>query len=689
MSMTRCPSQSFFLACICRLFVGILLLTALLYRPVIAQPRPLGEPVNLREINTAADEFAPVWSVADNGLYYNSTADGYSFFYLSRREDITRFTAGIRVEGTLNKRRNNQSYLAFSSAGQVYLSSFRMTPQRPYLNIFQIFRQEGGSWSEQAVVEGINEDGFSAHPAFTPSGSVLVFSSDRPDGLGGTDLWITGKQPNGLWEKPVNMGEVLNSEGNEITPFFAAEDSLYFASNGFGGKGGYEIFLTVRIAGVWQPPIPVSEINTEYDESDYIIIPNNAALFASNRPGGKGGLDLYAVFPAPRPGPPPPIVEYTISPQVQEIRIEEFSSAESFPLLPYVFFEQSSSSLPTALHLQSPGDTAGYNERDIPAETPAVYAEMLNIIGARLRQYPTATLRITGTADERTPEESAALGRRRAESVQLYLGSVWGIDKTRLPVVGRGLPAIPSNPTLPEGAAENRRVELSASDTRIVAPVRLGDVSTVITPPQIEVALDARPRRLVTHWRLTMSNESGSGFFADSGAVLPKNIIIPSDLLLPMQNRNDVAIRLVGTDSLGRTGNTERSLPVRRVTLQQKREQRIQDKLIERYSLLLFDFNQAKLNEDHRTVLQSIARAITPQARVIVSGYTDLVGEETYNAQLAEQRATAVAAELRKNAPNANIIVEAIGESDLFDNNTPYGRFYSRTVQITIEKPQQ
>lgn len=683
--MKLCPSRLTDIARIFRLLLPALLLCL----PAEARQRPLGEPVNLRELNTPADEFAPVWSAADGVLYYNSTVEGYSFFSTSRREDITRFAAGNRVEGDLNKRRNNQAYIAFSSAGPIYLSSFRMTAQRPYLNIFQIFRQEGGTWSEQAVVEGINEDGFSAHPAFSPSGATLIFSSDRPDGRGGTDLWLTGKQPNGLWERPVNMGDVLNSAGNEITPFFAAEDSLYFASDGFGGKGGYEIFLTVRIEGVWQPPIPVSEINTEYDESDYIIIPNNTALFASNRPGGRGGLDLYAVFPAPRPGPPPPVVEYTIAPQVQEIRIEEFSSAESFPLLPYLFFDQSSSSLPSSLHLYSTGDTAGYNERKISAETPSVYAELLNIIGARLREYPSATLRITGTADERISEENASLGRRRAEAVQSYLGTVWGIDRSRLPVVGRGLPALPSNPTLPEGAAENRRVELASNDPRVVAPVRLGDVSVVVTPARLEVALDARPRSLVAHWRLTMDSESGSELFTDSGTVLPGNVIIPSELLLPMQTMNEVTLHLSGRDSLSRIGAAERSLPVRRVTLRQKREQRIQDKLIERYSLLLFEFNQAKLNGEQRTVLQSISRSITPQARVIVSGYTDFIGEEAYNAQLAEQRASAVAAELRQHAPNANIIVEAVGESDLFDNNTPYGRFYSRTVQITIEKPQQ
>ncbi len=651
-----------------------------------AQPRPLGEPVNLRDINTSSDEFAPAWSLTDTALYYNSTADGYSFFYTSKREDITRFDAGTRVHSALNKPRNNQSYIAFSGSGQVYLSSYRMTPRRPYMNLFQIFRQDNDSWSEQAPVEGLNEDGFSGHPAFSPSGTTLVFTSDRPGSFGGTDLWFASKQGNGLWEKPVNMGELLNSIGNEITPFFAAEDTLYFSSNGFGGKGGYEVFLTVRVAGVWQAPFPLVDVNTEYNESDYILISHNTALFASDRPGGKGGLDLYAIFPAPNPIAPPPVVEYSIGTQVQDIRIEEFSSTEEFPLLPYVFFAQNSSSLPSNLKALTAEEAAAFTEQSIEPEANAVYSHLLNIIGARMRSMPGTTLTLTGTADERTPNETAAIGRRRAEAVQDYLSRVWSIEKSRLPIVGRGLPTVQSNPTIEEGAAENRRVELQG-DSRLLAPLRLGDVSTVITPQQLEAALEARPRSMVRSWRLIMAGESGSLVFADSGTTLPKNLVIPSSLLAPLHSMSNVVLRLTGLDSLGRAGMYERALSVQRIPIEQKRQLRLQDKSIERYSLLLFDYNLSRLNEEHKRLLRRIAPGITKDARVIVSGYTDAIGEEAYNAQLAEQRASAVADELRRNVPGINIIVEAVGESNLLDNNTPFGRFYSRTVQITIEKP--
>ena len=93
----------------------------------------------------------------------------------------------------------------------------------------------------------------------------------------------------------MHLGDLLNSAENEITPFLAGDDTLYFASNGFGGKGGYDVYVTIKVSGEWQPPVPVESINTSYNESDFVVLPGAAAVFASDRPGGKGGLDLYSV----------------------------------------------------------------------------------------------------------------------------------------------------------------------------------------------------------------------------------------------------------------------------------------------------------------------------------------------------------------------------------------------------------
>ena len=120
----------------------------------------------------------------------------------------------------------------------------------------------------------------------------MVFVSNNGSEQGDMDFWISYKESTGNWAEatPIN---VLNTSGNELTPFLATNDTLYFASNGWGGLGGYDIFYSVFENGTWQKPYPLTEINTEFDESDLTILPNDYAVFSSNRPGGLGELDLY------------------------------------------------------------------------------------------------------------------------------------------------------------------------------------------------------------------------------------------------------------------------------------------------------------------------------------------------------------------------------------------------------------
>ncbi|MCS7170647.1 MAG: hypothetical protein NZ949_08520, partial [Candidatus Kapabacteria bacterium] len=139
------------------------------------------------------------------------------------------------------------------------------------------------------------EEAFTAHPTISPDGMTMVFASDRAGGQGGTDLWICYRSDDGHWTAPESM-RLLNSPGNEITPFLATADTLFFASNGHGGAGGYDLFMSVRRwDGQWQPPEPLVDLNTEADESDFSPLPfARGALFVRNSPGE--GLNIFSAY---------------------------------------------------------------------------------------------------------------------------------------------------------------------------------------------------------------------------------------------------------------------------------------------------------------------------------------------------------------------------------------------------------
>ena len=153
-----------------------------------------------------------------------------------------------------------------------------------------------GKWGELESLP-FNSDEYSvAHPALTPNGEKLYFTSDMPGGFGGMDLYYSEKE-NGRWGPPRNLGPAINTEGNEVFPFYHNEGRLYFSSDGHVGLGGLDIFSAVdRGNDDWSTPEnPGAPINSSSD--DFGIIFNEegkCGLFSSDRPGGAGGDDIYS-----------------------------------------------------------------------------------------------------------------------------------------------------------------------------------------------------------------------------------------------------------------------------------------------------------------------------------------------------------------------------------------------------------
>jgi OOP family OmpA-OmpF porin len=132
---------------------------------------------------------------------------------------------------------------------------------------------------------------------------------------------------------------------------------------------------------------------------------------------------------------------------------------------------------------------------------------------------------------------------------------------------------------------------------------------------------------------------------------------------------------------------------VKLLTIRKKREDRVQDKIIEHYNLITFNFDRSDLNDRSLRVVSQIASSVTPGTRILIRGYTDISGESAHNLELSEARATAVEAALKQalgdQASSVSFQSEGEGQSDLVDNRLPEGRFLSRTVFVELQKPVQ
>lgn len=135
-----------------------------------------------------------------------------------------------------------------------------------------------------------------AHPAISPDGKLLVFSSDMPGGIGGSDLYMCTKDAAGSWSAPESLGSVLNTEGEEMFPFLDNDNTLYFSSNGHVGMGGLDIYKsTWNGRGFNAPENMGMPLNSSYDDMSLALRRGTKlGYFASNRPAKKKGDNIYS-----------------------------------------------------------------------------------------------------------------------------------------------------------------------------------------------------------------------------------------------------------------------------------------------------------------------------------------------------------------------------------------------------------
>jgi outer membrane protein OmpA-like peptidoglycan-associated protein len=153
-----------------------------------------------------------------------------------------------------------------------------------------------GKWVNEQPLPFNNKEYSVGHPSLSPDGNTLYFASNMPGGIGGTDIYRAVKQANGNWSAPENLGEDINTEGNEMFPFYHSSGILFFASDGHVGLGGLDIFLAQKKQNSWEEiknlGVPV---NTNKDDFAFILDKQmKAGYFSSNRDGGKGDDDIYA-----------------------------------------------------------------------------------------------------------------------------------------------------------------------------------------------------------------------------------------------------------------------------------------------------------------------------------------------------------------------------------------------------------
>lgn len=248
-------------------------------------------------INSAVPEYFPYFSMKDSILFFMRKLN-------MKREDF--YTSNLTANGFSKATLLEDSINWADKKGSVSFSTDLQTlyfaadyPEQGY-GRYDIYKSTklGKIWSApKNLGYQINTDFWDSAPSIAPDGNALYFSSNRPGGFGGIDIYVAYKNGNGVWEEAENLGEQINTAGDEQTPFMHADNkTLYFSSTGWPGYGGADFFVVrQKINGEWTPPLNLGfPINT-FDNEGSIAVASNGidAYFASDRSDSRGGLDIY------------------------------------------------------------------------------------------------------------------------------------------------------------------------------------------------------------------------------------------------------------------------------------------------------------------------------------------------------------------------------------------------------------
>lgn len=278
----------------------------------------------IREMNSRYSDFGPSYyngsvvfaSARDTGVIYRRVHKWNNQPFL----DL--YTSTIKDDGSMappqpfDKKLNtkfHESTTTFTKDGNtVYFTRNNFTggkykKSRDGVNKLKIYtskRSKNGTWSEAVELPFNGEDFATAHPALSNDGKTLYFTSDREGSVGLSDIWMVAINDDGTYGEPENLGKPINTEGRDTFPFMNDAGNLYYASDGYPGLGGLDIYVTnptseeITVRGVGAP------VNSSSDDFAFIVNDSlQTGFFSSSRRSGMGSDDIYRFVAKEKPEP--------------------------------------------------------------------------------------------------------------------------------------------------------------------------------------------------------------------------------------------------------------------------------------------------------------------------------------------------------------------------------------------------
>jgi outer membrane protein OmpA-like peptidoglycan-associated protein len=693
---------------------------------LVANPIPEFYIENLgKPINSEWSEYVPVISADETELIFTSKRpdtngggkdpeDGqyYEDVYISKRNDPTDPWSPPKNIGPSINTPGHDASVALSADGLelfLYRSSDARVGQLLAGDLYQSENRDG-VWKEPFKLQtGINSEYWEPHASISSDEKVLYFSSNRPGGYGGLDIYIVRRLPDGKWALPQNLGPSINTPFDEDAPFIhpdANNNTLYFSSKGHNSMGGYDVFRTTYnpLTSEWTSPENIGYPINSADDDIYFVwsADGTRAYFSSIRDDSYGDLDIYIVNLPERSSSVMLVKGRIIDDETEEavpavITVRDNETAEvvgvynpdvtngSYKiLLPlgknygisvdaenYLYYSENISLPNDLIYTQVIKDIRlshilvgkqsilrnvffDFNKSTLRKESEPE----LDKVAKLLTDNPKLIVEIGGHTDNiGSIEVNKKLSNDRAKSVVAYMISK-GIDSTRIFPFGYG-PDFPLVENVDDASRQlNRRTELIIMDNRRAKDLlakHIGYYNEMKSQDSTFTLIGSYQAMKVVKGRALAYKKPDTVQEPDTSQIVAQKPKKEAEKSKPPTQR---------------PSSSKDSTPSAEIEL-------------------FFAFDKYDITRINAQKLDSLALLLTqkPSLSLVLNGFTDNVGDERYNEYLATLRlSSCVKYLLSKGVDKSQIKTEAFGERNpRYDNKSPEGRSKNRRVDARLE----
>jgi len=467
-------------------------------------------------INTQFPEYGPYMNPSNSVLIFTSRRSDYAIvggMDYEQNEDLYYSMPDYVYDGWTDAQRFTDEINSRYNEGSACLSSdaryliFTRCNAPDALGICDLYSAEfvNGHWTNvKNLGPNVNSNAWDSHPSMAPDGSALFFSSNRGDGFGRCDIWVSYRQLNGAWGPAQNLGPDINTIDDEVSPFFHnINNTLYFSSKGHvNGFGGFDIYRARYFGDYWEEPKNLGPlVNTLRDEYYFCIDGKGEKIYYAHQvEKSTNNFDIFT-FPMPMGARPDAITSLSgylidsitgkpLTGIIVAVDLDEGVEIEPKFLNKWGYFNFDLTNKKRYQLLVIGDDLIRLNEKE-PLKTdtsfsavaksvstgkPLVFESLefdeskaeinpavikqLDYLVAFIKKNPYLSIKINGHTDSDGKDDfNLKLSEARADTIKAYIIRKTGIDPRKIVASGFGetRPLYPNDSK--ENKAKNRRVE--------------------------------------------------------------------------------------------------------------------------------------------------------------------------------------------------------------------------------------